>query len=134
MGRVRRPIRLKRDLEEFSEEPPKDVMIPKCPLHDLPMKFTPNDLAWACGYQGCKQIALPEAELGRGKVIMGRGDLVLLIFEERGEANYLIRCLDNNVVINITELVVGIDSEDPNLAALALLFHRIHRIDPETGE
>lgn len=98
--------RMKKQIKEYPDDRPADVNIPKCPIHDTHMKFSVEDFAWACQNTGCRQIAYPEAEIGRGKVIMGSGPITLIIYHQTdGTDHYMLRCMENNVIINITDLV-----------------------------
>lgn len=82
---------------------------PRCPVHDVPMAYDAENVRWKCTDLKCRQIAWPENDADNGRPVVGRGDLeVVLIDDPEGgkEGRVLIRAMQNNVMVDITDCLV----------------------------
>lgn len=82
---------------------------PSCPIHHVEMTYEPDRLHWTCLSDGCRQIAFPPEEVEHGKPVMGKGIVELLRMKDPDgskEGRYILRTLENNVMIDVTDVVV----------------------------
>lgn len=83
---------------------------PKCVLHGVRMRYVPEEVVWKCPEDGCTQVAFPKQEITSGRPIVGRGALELVhIPDPEGSKHgvWMLRAMDNNVMINITDELVA---------------------------
>lgn len=74
------------------------------------MRYVPEDMRWVCDIEYCKQVAFPPMVAEKGKPIIGKGEVELVRTKDPdGDKNgrYLLRAIDNNVIIDITEVISG---------------------------
>lgn len=96
----------------------KKKRTPKCPVHEVPFEFSPDENIWLCreprkgGKPGqlCNLRQGPRLERTNGELLMGEGRVeVQFVTLEPGAVTRIVLVAANNVAIDITELVTPVD-------------------------
>lgn len=80
-------------------------------MHGEPMAFDSGTMVWRCQATACNMVAMPKQDIesGKGKPIVGQGDLELVRVQGKKKEAYLLRAGDNNVMLDITPYITRME-------------------------
>lgn len=96
---------------------------PRCPIHGVEMAYEVDHMRWACTFDDCRQVAFPVEQIEQGKPVIGRGDVeVVRVDDPDGmkSGRILLRAIDNNVIIDVTEIMADF-TRDKNQGCTLIL-------------
>lgn len=81
----------------------------RCPHHDMPMEFKPDEGAWRCPSSRCTYRLVPKAQVERGSAAVEAGDFELFTYKDKDNVRiYLIRSLKSNIMFDITDHITQV--------------------------